>query len=130
MQCYIHFICTYVLIHSFSNKQPKPPSEAVVRFLTDSGIKKLIVGHQPHGDAPVIIDAQSIHILTGDTSYAAGTKWGPPDVGDEEKAQLRELMEQIRGCGEPRFAPSSSSDPADTRGIAVSEVSGDNDECA
>lgn len=104
--------------------QPKSPSAVVTQFLASSGIAKLIVGHQPHGDAPVIIDNGTIQILTGDTSYATGVKWGAPDMGREDQTRLEALQEAVRSSGQSgggyHFA--EPSDPNDTRGIAVSEV--------
>jgi hypothetical protein len=105
--------------------QPKAPSSAVTQFLATSGVGKVIVGHQPHGDAPVIIDNGYVQIITGDTSYAAGVKWGSPDMAREDQIRMEGLQELVRvpsgqtGEGLHFTAPA---DPNDTRGIAVSEV--------
>ena len=37
--------------------QPAPPAPAVVAWLLRQGVHTLVCGHQPHGDAPVLLPA-------------------------------------------------------------------------
>ena len=105
--------------------QPQPPAAAVTHFLAQSGVAKLVVGHQPHGDAPVVISDASVQVITGDTSYATGVRWDPPSPPSsssdiEPGRRLAEMIEGIRRAPTHHLKPSD--DPADTRGVAASEV--------
>lgn len=44
------------------------PAE-IETFLNKGGIKRLAVGHQPHGFAPSIIKSAKLEVIDGDTSY-------------------------------------------------------------
>jgi hypothetical protein len=45
------------------------PNE-IVEKLNKGGIKRLLVGHQPHGFAPSIIKSANLEVIDGDTSYS------------------------------------------------------------
>ena len=45
--------------------------------MRQSGVRAVLTGHQPHGDAPVIIRcAEDLIIVSADTGYSAYTLWG------------------------------------------------------
>ena len=91
---------------------PQPPSEAVIEFLNRSGVVRTVTGHQPHGDAPVVISLPTLQVLTGDTSYAHNVEWDLESFA--ESAGLWEQLVAQRG--------EVSSAAAETRGYAVSEI--------
>ena len=115
---------TVVYTNHLCEGAPEPPDAAVLAWLfarQRAPIRRVVVGHQPHGDAPLIIrsplpchddgsgDGGDFVIVTGDTSYSGFVKHLPLHEGEGGE----ELLE---GCaGEPRF-------PGDTRGPAVSEI--------
>eukprot|EP01035_Chromulina_nebulosa_P019518 gene19518-25415_t len=45
-----------------SHGQPVPPNVAVIKAMKSRGINKIVVGHQPHGDAPVVIDEGGLQV--------------------------------------------------------------------
>ena len=79
---------------------PRKPHADVVKYLKDGGIKKVVCGHKPHGDAALIIKTEDITVITVDTSYSASTE--VLNGTDDEKP-----------CG-------TDIDPR--RGVAVSEL--------
>ena len=52
---------------------PKAPAPSTVAYLANSGVSKVVTGHQPHGDAPLVIRSAdgALEVITADTSYAA-----------------------------------------------------------
>ena len=91
---------------------PKKISEEVCDWLAKGGIRKLIVGHQPHGDCPMIIQCdKEITVCGGDTSYAAGVKYvknealGDLDLGIPVKDRKQGAIEK-----------------PNTRGVANSDI--------
>lgn len=55
--------------------QPAPPDAAASRWLTGGGVRLVVSGHQPHGDAPVIVNTPGLCVACADTSYSADTEW-------------------------------------------------------
>ena len=55
------------------NTNVKQPSQELVDILDSSGIRRIVCGHRPHGDAGVVIRSSCgrLTIVTLDTSYAA-----------------------------------------------------------
>ena len=91
---------------------PKKVSTEVSDWLAKDGIKKLIVGHQPHGDCPMIIQCdKDVTVCGGDTSYAAGVKYvknqamGGLEIGTPVKDRKQGLIEK-----------------PNTRGVACSDL--------
>ena len=71
---------------------------------------RVVTGHQPHGDAPLIIQcAEEVQVISGDTSYAAAVQYRPSNY-------MENMSLATTHCSRP--CPVGS-----TRGIAVSEVS-------
>ena len=60
---------------------PKPANPVAVQRLRRAGIRALVVGHQPHGDAPVLMrcpssddPSEELIVVTADTSFSKSTK--------------------------------------------------------
>lgn len=53
----------------------EPISAPIAEWLGEKQIKRIIVGHQPNGDAPFIMDCDGIQIICTDSSYSKDTKW-------------------------------------------------------
>jgi len=45
----------------------------VVDYFKKWNVSKIIVGHQPNGDAPFIMDKNNFQVITGDTGYSLNT---------------------------------------------------------
>mmetsp|Transcript_9739 Transcript_9739/g.14687 ORF Transcript_9739/g.14687 Transcript_9739/m.14687 type:complete len:555 (+) Transcript_9739:139-1803(+) len=111
---------TLVYDNFLSDGAPQPPPTDVIENLTKSGVRKLVTGHQPHGDAPVVIDSGGLQVITGDTSYARNVRWFGPDATSEQRAHVDNLLRQVNGgAGLEDIVHSNSSN---TRGAAVSEI--------
>jgi hypothetical protein len=54
---------------------PLPMHTTAATWLLKSGIKRLIVGHQPHGDAPWISEQHGIQVICADNAYSRNTQW-------------------------------------------------------
>ncbi len=104
---------------------------SVTRALQAAGVNRIVVGHQPHGDAPTTIQQHGMQIFMGDTSYSAGTLWsggGPPTDSKMPQAAHRPQCDDWHKY-EPHELSSSElgllSSPIDvdnTRGVTVSEI--------
>ena len=64
--------------HLDSNSMPKPLPDEVVKELATAKIKRVVIGHTPHGNAPTIIPCRSadnfVHLIMCDTSYSDSSK--------------------------------------------------------
>lgn len=49
--------------------------EQTARWLTDSGVRRVVVGHKPMGDAPWIMDSHGVQIILADTAYSRNVQW-------------------------------------------------------
>lgn len=94
---------------------PSEPDSNVIKFMKQSGILRILAGHQPHGDAPLVISTDSFQVLTGDTSYARNVMWDH-SYGSESS----NLFHKLVSMGE--CSSVSPQDVNDTRGRAVSEI--------
>ncbi|AHE68086.1 metallophosphoesterase [Legionella oakridgensis] len=55
----------------YRNNQLAPISDEVVRFLNRAGIYRVVTGHQPFSDFPLIIrQPSSLEVIVGDTGYS------------------------------------------------------------
>ena len=72
---------TVVYSSFLSNGQPEPPRAEVVAWLLQQGVHTVVCGHQPHGDAPVIMRCRAddapgeLVVLTADTSFSGSVEW-------------------------------------------------------
>ena len=101
--CYDNFL---------NNGAPDPPSDGVVSFLNKSGIRLTVTGHQPHGDAPLVISMPTLQLVTGDTSYAQNVEWDNAHFSDN-LALLDNFVDKKGAAGIKS---------AGTRGYAVAEI--------
>lgn len=110
-----------VIYASYMDKgMPVTVDEEVCSKILASGFKRLIVGHQPHGDAPTPIEQNGLQILMGDTSYSANTLWTftTPDAKEETWAKAGEEMLTDPALGLKNVPLSKDN----SRGITVSEI--------
>jgi len=57
------------------NYQPTlVPSEAMLSWLHSAGVRRVVCGHQPHGDAPLVLRLPDLLVATADTTYALEVK--------------------------------------------------------
>jgi hypothetical protein len=59
---------------------PQPIEQPVADWLTSSGIRKILVGHAPHGDLPLIMDYLGVQVITADSSYSRFVRWNIEDL--------------------------------------------------
>ena len=71
---------TVVYTSFLDNGNAKHLSEKTVEYLVDSGIRRILVGHVPHGDCPTVINSDKFQVLLVDTSYSDMSK--PDNRGD------------------------------------------------
>jgi hypothetical protein len=86
-----------------------------------AGIKRIIVGHQPHGDAPTPIEIEGLQIMMGDTSYSGAVKWtftGEPKDGEETWGPCTAELYDAPELG----LASLPKNGEDSRGCTISEV--------
>jgi len=108
-----------VVYSSFLNAgQPEAPDEHVVRYLQDGGVRLLIVGHQPHGDAPAVMRCtggaeEDLLILTADTSFSNDVVW---------ESEQRDGMAGSIACGDSRAGSAPGLPAPSPRGECVIEV--------
>jgi len=53
---------TLVYDNFLSDGAPMPPSSEIASKLRRNGVRRVIAGHQPHGDAPVVIDSFGLQV--------------------------------------------------------------------
>eukprot|EP01031_Cornospumella_fuschlensis_P035299 gene35299-42771_t len=44
-------------------------------WLKKAGVRRLVVGHQPHGDAPYILNQHGVTCICADNAYSRNTQW-------------------------------------------------------
>lgn len=110
-----------VIYSSYMDRgMPVAVDEGVANTILGSGFKRIIVGHQPHGDAPTPIERHGLQIIMGDTSYSANTLWTFTTPGAKEETWAKASDELL---SEPALELTGVPTPKDnSRGIAVSEV--------
>lgn len=130
---------TIVYASFLDDGQPAPPHPDVLAFLSAGGVRTLACGHQPHGDAPVVMrstapNGSEVIVVTADTSFSAQVEWQhtdalflatedpPPQAGAgaSPPPSPSSLVDPFDPFAKPRGpAPKAS---AQTRGNAVSDV--------
>lgn len=116
-----------VIYDNFLNDgSPEPPDEAVLSFLMKSGVKRVVTGHQPHGDSPLIISSKikdmrwegsNVLFVACDTSYSNDVVWDLDFFASSHQA----FEQLVSGPSSPSTAVHHAGKD-DTRGIAVAEV--------
>jgi len=106
-----------IIYSSFINAgMPADIEESVAIKLQNAGINRIVVGHQPHGDAPTLIQQHGLQVFMGDTSYSAGTLWDYGSTGTWSRREAADLANpDLELTGLPI-------EKDNTRGVAVSEI--------
>ena len=66
-----HAAPTVIYSDFYSNGKPEPMDGVVSTWLKNAGVRRVIVGHKPHGDAPLIIKCSNdVDVICADLSYA------------------------------------------------------------
>lgn len=56
--------------------QPLQPDEPTLAWLREGGVRCIVSGHLPYGDAPLVLQlGEGMRAITADTSYAASVTW-------------------------------------------------------
>jgi len=90
------------------------PEEEVAAFVKRSGVKRIVVGHQPRGDAALILEKFGMQVISADTSYAVNSKWEKDYRAVSSLGPRRPSQQALDKLQDP---PSDS-----TRGVTVDEV--------
>ena len=107
-----------VYANFLANGHPVPPDDILVDRMREAGVHTLVAGHQPHGDAPTIINHRGIQIIAADTSYASNCNWETED-GNKPSPFPADRQREVRVLlGEPAEA----FDPNDSRGYSIAEL--------
>jgi len=62
---------TVVYTHMFTGLfNCQPTDKFVGKTLNESGIRRVVVGHQPHGYAPAVVKDEYLEVIDADTSYS------------------------------------------------------------
>ena len=114
-----------VVYNSFlDGGKPAPHSREVAEWLLGSGLRRVVVGHQPQGDAPLIQERFGVQTVSVDTSYAYSVQWKVKQLkelfcsneGDEEIAEdTFGAFSQLSWLSESRRL-ARESQPGDSRG--------------
>ena len=57
---------------------PLPLPDSMVEYLRQYGVKFVVVGHTPHGNAPTVIMHDGVTLIMGDTSFSDRAKASAP----------------------------------------------------
>ena len=99
------------------------PSPSVIQTLMNNGINKIITGHKPDGDAPLVLsnDRNNFHVIAADTSYSGDTKW--LSRNSESSDDPGKLMHtNTRRCASSKNQIDPKQRHLQRRGEAVSEI--------
>ena len=86
---------------------PIQPDDATLKWLCESGVARIVSGHLPHGDSPLIHRvAMDVTVITADITYAHEVTWAGDDNTDQtsNKAVCEVLLGpnsregKIHGC--------------------------------
>mmetsp|Transcript_63007 Transcript_63007/g.204270 ORF Transcript_63007/g.204270 Transcript_63007/m.204270 type:complete len:456 (-) Transcript_63007:31-1398(-) len=58
---------------------------ATTAWIKDAGIRFVISGHLPHGDAPLVLRGEGVDAITADITYAAMTDWDGKREQEEDR---------------------------------------------
>lgn len=56
-------------------KRPIELDEATVAWLREGGVRRIMCGHQPNGDAPLVFHTGDVSVVTADITYAKQVLW-------------------------------------------------------
>ncbi|CAE8722866.1 unnamed protein product [Polarella glacialis] len=64
--------------------QPMQPDDATLVWLREGGVRHVVTGHLPHGDAPLFLPlAEDIFAVSADTSFAGSVQWPSVPLASE-----------------------------------------------
>lgn len=84
-----------VVYSSFVDQEtgkPIIPDREFSSLLVDQGVNKIVVGHKPQGDAPLLMQCPyELKVIMGDSSYSkSGTRWpGKPTENKNYRGPIR-----------------------------------------
>lgn len=79
------------------NGNPVDLTDEVTTYLNASGVKRMVVGHAPHGECPVVMNSTGkVTVVTADTSYSDMSAANNRGKAVSEVV-LREESTQVRG---------------------------------
>ncbi len=126
---------TVVYASYLNDGHPVPLEEEAVRYLARGGVRTVVVGHQPHGDAPVVMKcaglkgdgaqavaeaevdgACSVTVITADSSFGGDTVW-LEDVPEGEEPPAAPATDAAAGGGHPAWRPAGESATAGGMGV-------------
>ena len=84
-------------------------SPKVADTLLKEGIRRVVCGHQPHGDMPLVLQQGGLQIFTADTSYACNTEWLSTDAG---AVTLTPSTPNLAATPGPNTTPNPNPNPA------------------
>jgi len=77
------------------------PDAATVAWLREAGVQRVVCGHQPHGDAPLVLRlAGGIDVVTADITYARETLWLGAQAKGDEMSECPACCEVLLGPGD------------------------------
>lgn len=80
----------------YTNGKLTPIPVEVIDYLNNAGIKRVVTGHQPFSDFPLILRHPNLEVIVGDTSYSDSSS-----KEDNRGLALHNLeITQIRGTGQ------------------------------
>lgn len=104
--------------------KPRIPDARVLRCLSKNGISRVVVGHQPIGDMPVVLRADTkdtpVQILSCDTSYSTDVQWEGEGEGADKTGVSPPFAQQH--SSPPPSSPPPPSAIRCTRGGSVTEL--------
>jgi len=100
-----------------------PLSSAVAQYLLQAGVRRIVVGHKPSGDAPALLrvegpDGRGFEVISADTNYAStktdnlrGGSWCEvrlslsPDKASSSQSRLRGSLADGQGVYDFKLPP-------------------------
>lgn len=76
---------------------PKRYPDELVQYLKRHGVKRVIVGHTPHGNCPTVIPNDGVYVIMADTSYSS-MKSDAAFVGDNRGDAVCDILVQGSAC--------------------------------
>jgi len=90
-----------------SASAPVPTTADVSEWLKQSGVRRVIVGHQPRGDCPLILSQEGgVQVYSIDTSYAVNAWWQEGQGSIDHEVRLKELSDEA-STGQAEAQPST-----------------------
>ncbi|CAJ1376179.1 unnamed protein product [Effrenium voratum] len=72
--------------------QPLELDASSRQWLREGGVRRVVAGHLPHGDSPLILVYEDITVITADISYASEVVWEAEDETSRDQAVCEVLL--------------------------------------